>query len=507
MKTMKKIASLTLVLLLVLSLAVPALAAGETGSITIEGKAGYEYTVYKLFDLESYGSADKVENAPHSYTIVTNSPWYTFVTTGAGKDYVTVTDGNADNRSAGYVEWKEGADPAKFAELALDYAKENKIEGVSQTAEGEKNADATVTITGLTLGYYLVDSSMGALCALNTTNPNTTITEKNNVPTIEKEAKETPSIGGTVPYEVIIHAQPGAESYVLHDHMTDSIDFNNDVKAYVRTVAEGGVTTDTEIASTNYTIKTENLTDDCTFEVEFKQDYLDTITTATNIVLKYSATINEEAIVILPNNDATLSYGEGNETNRTEKPEAPTPVYSFDLVKTTSKNVLLAGAVFQLKDSKDEVISLVLVENDVDENNQPIPAYYRPAVAGETGVTSVTTKADSVLTFKGFGEGTYKLHEVTAPEGYNSLKEDVTIVISQDNLAEVNHVEESGEGDNAVPAHYEYISGGVQVINYTGAELPSTGGIGTTLFYIVGGLLIVGAAVLLITKKRVNGEQ
>lgn len=184
-------------------------------------------------------------------------------------------------------------------------------------------------------------------------------------------------------------------------------------------------------------------------------------------------------------NETKLVYGEGSETtwDKTE-----TFTYQFDLVKTKTDKTVLDGAEFKLYDAKTGGNEIALI----DESN----GVYRVATAAEKaaeGFVSATIKAGKV-TIKGLDSGTYYLEETKAPAGYNVLAERVEVKIDHANLTA------TVEGDT-------YVSGGVQVINQTGAELPSTGGIGTTIFYVVGGLLVVAAGVLLVTRKRMSKSE
>lgn len=173
-KTFKKLFAALLAAALVLAMAVPAFAVTNAtkGSIKIDHTvSGETYTIYRMFKLDSYNA----ESNTYSYTV--EPAWETFFSTGAGSSYI-------DLDSNGHPTWKTGADAAAFAKAALTWAADKKISGTKETATGD-----TVTFSDLGLGYYLVDSSLGALCGLNTTTPNVTIEEKNGQPTIEKKVK------------------------------------------------------------------------------------------------------------------------------------------------------------------------------------------------------------------------------------------------------------------------------------------------------------------------------
>ena len=164
---LQKIASFILAIILVLSLGTAAFAA-ETGSITINGaNTDNTYEIYKLLDLESY---DLVSGA-YSYKV--NPTWAAFFATDEAKLYFSVDEQN-------YATWIAAEDDttvSTFAKKALAYAKANSISPVKSTKNA---ADYTITgeilkFDGLELGYYLIDSTMGALCGLTTTNPHAAI--------------------------------------------------------------------------------------------------------------------------------------------------------------------------------------------------------------------------------------------------------------------------------------------------------------------------------------------
>ncbi len=500
---MKKLVSIILALMLVASLSLTAFAAGEVGSITINGvSADNTYEIYKILDLESY---DKTSGA-YSYTV--NAAWSAYFATAEAKDYVAV---NAD----GYASWIAGDDDsvvAAFAQKALAYAKANGIAPVKTT----KNA-GDMTLAGnigkfenLSLGWYLVDSSAGALCGLTTTDPDASINAKNHTPTIDKQVQEdltgmwgdvnTADIGQIVKFMSIIHVAAGSENYVLHDKMAEGLTFEQDLtdSANLR-----GVTQIVHVNSlgaedildinVDYTVKTAAFDDDCTFEVEFSDELIATLKPNDRIIVYYNAMLNRNALINDDNtNESWLEYGEDKYTTHDQ---TKTHTFSIDIVKTDSSNQLIDGAKFRIYDAAvggNEIAVVPLMENDdvtpvLDENGNPM---YRRARADEEGVEILV--ADGQVTVVGFDNGVYYLEETAAPAGYNKLTSRKEFTIADASL-------------DAVYNDGIYSTGsGVHVVNKTGSMLPETGGTGTILFIAFGALVVMGAGVLLVTKKRMS---
>ena len=447
----------------------------NTGSITInDAEPGHTYNAYQVLVLESYDAK------AGAYSYKANTKWADWLKTQT--QYVAID-------AQGYVTWKEGADVAAFAKAAIAYAEANTITAAgTQTApaasEGQRYS--TVKFENLNLGYYLVNTTVGTLCSLDTTTPNVVMKEKNDLPGIVKEVKEdstgewgeenSAEIGDTVEFKTTITAKAGAESYVLHDVMSKGLTLNADsIKVQV-----GG----SDLDAANYTVKKTGLTDECDFEIEFAQSYLDTITADTSIVVTYTAVVNENAEVFNGSNTnkTKLTFGE-NHRDETTWDETKTYTYKVDVVKTDGSNKVLDGAEFKLYDAETggNEIALVKVSDGV----------YRFAKDGEQGVVGTITTVDGQLEIKGFDANTtYWLEETKAPEGYNKLAGRVEIAVKEANI--------DATVDGGI-----WQSGGVHIVNNTGTELPSTGGIGTAIFYALGGALVLGAIVFL-SRKRVK---
>ena len=227
MKHAKKFASLLLALVMAFALATTAFAAGTNGSITISNPVdGQTYNAYLMFELESYNT----DAGAYSYKIT--SDWREFVTTGAGKDYFAV-DGQD------YVTLKDGVTVANDSEAAATIAKAAVAYAASKglTPAATFPKGGSYTVSGLTLGYYVIDSTLGTLCGLTTTKPSATIREKNQTPTNEKTVEEDSNhvygdkndadIGQAVNFKSTITAQAGAENYVFHDKMSAGLTYGS----------------------------------------------------------------------------------------------------------------------------------------------------------------------------------------------------------------------------------------------------------------------------------------
>ncbi|MEE1218655.1 MAG: isopeptide-forming domain-containing fimbrial protein [Ruminococcus sp.] len=485
---MKKIFSVLLSIVLVLSMSTVAFAEG-TGTITItNAENSADYDIYKMLDF----TPSKTNANKGVYTIVDG--WKDFFTTSPATDYFNVT--TVDSKEV--VVLKDGVDKVdeELAGAAIAYAK-NKSIAVTSTA---KASSETVTFTGLDFGYYAIDSSLGIICALTNTNSTLTATEKNGKPDIDKfvqeDSRETSAelnygwgkvndadIDQKVNFKSTITVGLGAVNYEMHDTMEEGLTFNNDVTVKL---ADG-----TAVDAKNYTVEFPAVDADeekHTFDVKFDNEFIKTLAQGSQFTVYYSATLNENANIVDDGNDNTvyLSYGEKNEWKTTEH-KTTTYTWKIDVLKFTmdgENKVNLAGAVFQLldKDNKEIKFSQVL--------GAAVPTY---KVDAEGTITDITTDSNGKFEFVGLDEGTYKLHEVSAPEGYNKLTTDMEVVIT------------SEYKEATLTATYK-INGKapatIEVENKAGGLFPETGGMGTTIFYTVGAVLMIAAVGIFVSKKR-----
>lgn len=504
MKLIKKIAAIMFAFMMVVSMSCNVKADEGTssttkGTITISNAIpGQTYKIYKILDLESYSTNVVKGEEKGNFAYKPSSEWANFIKGENVKDKYFTFDGE-------YVSWKDNASVEEFAKQAILYAnKKNQVITANDTktvpAASAGQTTSTLTFEVPSLGYYLVDSSVGTLCSLDTTKPAATIQEKNGVPSVDKiitsggvvsadGKSNSASIGDTVYFKTTITAQPGAQNYVLHDKMTAGLKFNGNVE-----VKKG----ESPVATSDYTLKTSDFNDDCTFEIVFGQTFCDDLQKDEKITVTYSAVLNEKAKignVDKNTNETWLKYGDSQETKPsvTNTKTFEMNVFKFYIDKndlTTEKG--LAGAIFKLtKGSQDaENIGFVKTSNVTATDD-----VYRVAKKDETGtVTTITSPKSGKFTIQGLGAGTYYLTETKQPDGYNKLSGPVTVVIDKDGKVKVKN------GDA-----YDEVTQ-VKVENKSGTVLPSTGGTGTTMIYLIGAVLVLGSGVVLVTKRRVKGK-
>ena len=488
MKNMKKVFALVLALVVVFALTIPVMAeelptgtAGDDKTITITSPAGLgasdsvTYTVYRVFAATTNGTAisyqllNGVETAPSG-----------FVVDDARNVYLGTATAQATN-AAGEIEIMVGGVkkyivPATGRELTSD-------EIAAIAAYTAKEEVGTVTITGPSTaktvtvpdyGYFYITTTTGTVVTINSTHKSVSVADKNSVPTIDKDIVQVDAtygsittdgknaiaqVGTTVKYEVEIKVGKGAKGYKFHDTLGAGLQYNNDAAV-------------TGINANQYTILTTPESGD-TITITF----VDGIAADTVIKITYTATVTSDALQTSPaKNDAKIDYGNGS-TYTVEVDDANTPsVYNakFTVTKTDGDDAPLPGAGFVIMNAAgkyyklaNNAVTWVDSINDADEH--------------------VSDANGAVAPFTGLGIGTYTLHEKTTPNGYNQAADSTFIIAEKDVTAE-----------NLVQAK--------TVVNNAGAVLPSTGGIGTTIFYIVGAILLIGAGVILVARRRTGKE-
>jgi len=463
MKTIRKMTGYLIALALTVALVSTAFAA-TGGSITVENpKAGETYTAYRIFDV-----VYNEDQSAYSYTIASDSQWLEVVQSYTGvtlSDAVTDADGNTF-----YIVTKNDSFSAAAFAKVLQGAAEGKT-GVALTI-----ADGKASATGLDLGYYFVSSTNGALCNLTTTRPDATIYDKNDVP-FEKTADDTSvEVGQTVQFviEGKVPDTTGFDTYVyeISDTMSAGLTFAKDVQIFV----DGSLLTD-HYSLTN-TPSDEGATG---FSLAVDVMQLQELT-GKQIKVTYSAVVNSDAVSVIQENDAVLKYS-NDPTDSSKFTTIPDEVKLYtariviDKFETGNEDKKLAGAQFVLMNSSSE---FYVYNADTETVSW---------TAEQKDATVITTDNDGAGAFIGLEDGVYTLKEIKAPAGYNLLTETIDITIA------------GSDSDDTT------LSVEADVANNTGSQLPSTGGTGTTVFYIFGSIMMAASVIFLIIKKqrRIHG--
>lgn len=441
-------------------------AAEQLGSITINKAVVDEtYSIYRVLDLETYDAVAK------HYIYRANANFKAFITSAEGQKYLVAQ--NSNGTGATYYIWKKDAKVVEFSKAALDWAKANNV---TPAVDSQKATSTTVEFKNLPLGYYLVNTTTGPLLNLTTTNPNAVINEKNTiVPKVDKDVKEDSTgvygktndatIGDTIEFKATITTGAGFTKYVLRDTMSAGLTFNEN-----SVVVKVGAT---PVDASNYTVTPGKA--GYTFVVEFNDTYIAALPKNTKIEVYYTATLNENAVVEGNGNpnELDLAYGENN---KTDSVKTTTYTYKFDIIKKDGvTQAKLDGATFRLFDKDNNRIYVELINR---ENN----TYRITTIANDVLITA----GEAII--EGLDADEYYLEEVTAPTGYNKLTSPVKVTIS------------------SIGADNTFSRFTANVLNYTGSQLPETGGMGTTLFLTLGSMLVIGFGLLLVTKLRVYKE-
>ena len=505
MKCTRKLASLLLALVMVFALATTAFAqdvtvTGGTGSITISNAAkGETYTIYKLFDATV--SADNTSIA-YTGTIPTSL-----------SDYFTA-DAN------GYISATGAAKDGENMSDGLKAALQAWVADATKTADATSDGSA-LNFKGLEYGYYVVTTTQGQqVISVDSTMPDVTIVDKNSsTPSdLKKTATGTAtdksvSIGDTVTYTVSFKTSnyygAGADakkivSYTIEDTLPDFLSSVNVTSIIVDNDGSDTTTDDRTPLTAQFTDKKIVIKWYDETENKFLYDNGATVT------ITYTAVVTDKAAI-----DGNGNTNKVTLTWTTEGSEQPDPnnkidteetiyTYAIALKKVNNKGVALPGAVFEFP---------FYVKSTADATDG---AYIYAGTDPGTGLTNrITTPDSGVIVVKGVKTGNYVITEVKAPDGYNKLTDPVTVEaakIGSTFTQTTVYLDKDGNITNKetdkiteVKVDIEKIAASsVVVVNKAGTTLPSTGGMGTTIFYILGSILVVAAVVLLVTKKRMN---
>ena len=536
-KAIKKLLAALLAVAMLCAMAIPAFAENSEGDVD----SHHTYSAFQIFkgDVEGNNIKDfKISNVDWGSNIINNSD--DFLNKLREADHIGPLFTNAKSAQevlAVISQWHDSDDDSiAFARFVCHYLYSNDANPTYVVRAGSN----ALTIPEAKAGYYLfVDTTdfskddsyhsyNSFLLMVTKGNWNVPITPKAEKPTVEKKVYDNPdgtSTGGfgssadhainekfqfqltaTLP-DSTNRAYDYYDKYsvIFHDTLSEGITYDkNDELDSVVIKSNGNTYNITD--SSKYTIDTTDLESQNSFVVNIDvkacaKDAGFDLNNGATITVTYTAHLNDEAYVNTAGgstsniNKVYLTYSNNpkDESSIGKTPEStPVYVYTYQLNNTkhqdTEKGPALEGACFRLYSDEacTDQSEVQLYQKD---------GFYYPIkdVLGKEAV-EMKSAANGTFNVKGLDAGTYYLKEITPPDGYSACKViPVTIKADHSRNDQVNL-----EGSN--------LTNDIVNIKAGGITLPSTGGIGTTLFYVVGGGLMVAAIVLLVTKKRMENK-
>ncbi len=532
MKKIQKVFAMAVSMLMALVLMVPVFAEGTTYTITINNdKSGHTYQAYQVFDGDLSNDG-----------VLSNIDWGTGV-----NEEELLTALKADNTIGSYFEKSNTA--AEVAEVLSLATKDGETvfsfnsEMIDAFAEvvgnhlGSSSGSATspvegkYTISNLDAGYYFVKDAAAVSgqdaqtkFILEVTSDET-VTPKSATPTVDKQVHdemadaEEGAIDGWG--ETADHAINESFQFKLIATLPDDTDLNAYDYYYVNFVDTWsvGVTfesiasvtvNNTTLSPEQYTITSDSPASGTSMNISINDivPYLgtgndlagSTVTVIYNAHLNENAAVNEASGSTTNKNTVKLEFSNNPYWNGTgtpdkgETPEDTVWVFTYQVnntkVDASNGNAPLAGAGFKLY-SDSECNNEISLTYDISKSA------YRPVKGEEKGEEMVSAETTGIFNIVGLDAGTYYLKETTVPDGYNEMSPNpLTVTIS------ATHVETTGETASVTLAQESTMQNNIE--NKKGSTLPSTGGMGTTVIYTAGVIMVVVAGVLLVVKKRMS---
>ncbi|MGN0721819.1 MAG: isopeptide-forming domain-containing fimbrial protein [Anaerovoracaceae bacterium] len=514
MKKIKKFMALALALVMCMSMMSMVAFAQDLITISVdnsgqsdENTAAEVYSAYKIFDVvkaasisgsvttdDSIAAQTPAEGASYTpapgfaYTIAKNSPWYDVVKNNLS-DYITLTPSAGDTENE-VVELKKNVPNNENTAITMAAILEQNIPDNATAINVSLGSDAT----NVDPGYYLIVSSIGSNLILGTSDIE--ITQKNTYPTIEKLQKDEDTavytdtavdvaVGDTIDYQVTVNVPASAKVDIT---VTDTM--------------FAGLTYD---QTTGLTVKADNkalaVNSDYVVGDATPTSWILTLkptdsTKGKDVVITFKATVNKDSINVndaSKKNSVRLDFSNFRQTDEVNYKTNASAIFKYDgATEWNDKNVKkLKGVKFTLEETTPgteasgdvEATEAVTKKFTVTKHNDGY--YYYDA----NGSSEVVTDQDGMIVIRGLdGDKTYTLTETETNQGYNLLEGPATLNLVAD--TNVYSADSTSAQSN--------------IANNQGSVLPSTGGIGTTIFYIIGAILVIGAGVVLVTRRRMN---
>lgn len=466
--------------------------------------------VLMIFALSVTAFAAEQESSPAgTYSIVINNP-----TEGHRYEAYQIIAGtlSKDGKLLSDIQWGSGLTKAGKAALGDAAAKVESLNDTNIAAFAEEAAHYLVnteaksstftgnyyTIDGLAAGYYLIKDQDNSICGsdaytayiLKVIN-SVEVAPKSSVPQIDKKVKDTNDstgvtsdwqdsadydIGDQIPFQLKATLGGNLFGYktyqiVFHDTLSAGLTYNNDAKVWI----------DEHDVTANFTVNIDTdgkaLTISCDDVKSLgAEDH-------SVIAVEYTATLNDKAVLGSAGNPNTVNLE-----------------FSNNPYESSSTGIT--------PDDKVTIFSYQVVVNKVNEENEPLTGagftLYKKNTNGDYIPVGAELIGSTTFTWQGLDDGEYKLVESTTPNGYNTI-EDILFAITAEHemISDDPTLTSLTAGDKFTGT----VTTGVlmaNVINMPGQNIPETGGIGTTVFYVSGGILVLAAVVLLVVKKRMK---
>lgn len=461
MKKLSKAIVLLLSAIMVLAMSTSVFA----GTIEVQNvMEGETYTAYKILNYRDSGTGeDRVVSyylTKQQYTSIGS------VLEAAGFHFTASSDGTeyfVDNAAA--LKSSGVSDIAAY--LGSHLSELGDALGIF-TATGD--AEGKAVFTDMDSGYYFVTSTAGSLCALHEDSDIATVVEKNTVPAVDKKEKTSgndyvdgpvyANYGDTVHYQLTVTDGIGTDKAIT---LTDTMSAGLDYKAGTIKINNTSVADDADTDNWSVSVSGRVIT------IVFKPAYVASLDKDAKINVTYDATLNKDAVV--DDNDANSNSVELTYSEQSQEDIVYVGTYDFQVFKTDGKK-FLDGSEFKLYDAETRGNQIILSSDST--------GYYVDAAGSAT--TTIDINSADGCNVRGLAPGTYYLEEVVVPAGYNKLPSRIEVDITSDQTDAVT----------------------VTVVNNAGAELPSTGGIGTVIFYVLGSALLIGCGIVLISRKRMQ---
>lgn len=453
MKKTRKIIALVLVAVMMMAMGgITVFAASINVQNAVNGET---YTAYKILNYTTNGS--------DGYSYYLTSSEYTNIGEVLQTAGFVFQQGTDDN----YYVTNASSLSAATAAASLNTNKTSLGNALGKYEE--IGAGGTANFTSLDAGYYFITSTTGSLCSLKNDNETATLVEKNAIPSVDKKQSKTESdytsdvigcsIGDTVYYQIVVTDGTGTDKAItLTDTMSTGLSYvANSIKINGSSVAD-------DANDPNWTVSVSGQT----ITIVLNANYVGDLDSGATVTVTYQATVNSSATInavdgdLANKNTVTLQYSQQSQTDSVN-----VGTHSFTLKKSNGSSTL-QNAQFKLYTVASGGTALYFTNSGTTYAYDPSNSGTDTIVAGE-------------VTIQGLAPGDYYIEEIVPPTGYNALTSRQKVTIS---------------------------TGGelAEVINQAGPELPSTGGIGTTIFYVVGLIAVLGAGIFLVTNKRMAKE-